>query len=334
MRTEFKQPIFVAGLDRSGTSLMYAFLSSHPDISMVRRTNMFRYFYKQYGDLDEPENFERCLDKMIHYKRIIKLSPDPDRIRSDFQTGEKTYGRLFALFHEHNAERSGKRRWGDKSLYIERFIANILMEFPDAKLIHMVRDPRDRYASVKKRYKDNRGRVGAATGKWWYSAMLANRNLNKYPRNYTVVTYEDIVKEPEATLSKICKFIDVEFSPQMLTMNGAPLLRDMGGNSSFDRFEPGEISTKSVGRYNSALTPDEILFIQIYCARYLKGFGYQFDEINLPVKEQIRFNLVDRTINILRMIGWLGREAIRDRVGRELPEKRLVYSLDSPESRL
>jgi hypothetical protein len=164
--------------------------------------------------------------------------------------------------------------------------------------------------------------------------MLANRNLNKYPRNYTVVTYEDLVKEPEATLSKICKFIDVEFSPQMLTMNGAPLLRDMGGNSSFDRFEPGEISTKSVGRYNSALKPEEILFIQIYCARYLKGFGYQFDEINLPVKEQIRFNLVDRTINIVRMIGWLGREAIRDRVGRELPEKRLVYSLDSPESTL
>lgn len=334
VRKEIKQPIFVAGLDRSGTSLMYAFLSSHPKISMVRRTNMFRYFYERYGNLNDPDNFERCLDTMIHYKRIIKLNPDPDRIRIDYQKGEKTYGNLFALFHEHNAERSGKQRWGDKSLYIERFITNIIKEYPDAKLIHMMRDPRDRYASVNKRYQSDRGRVGASTGKWWYSALLATRNVEKYPDNYTIVTYEALVKEPEATLSKICEFIGEQYSPRMLTMRGAPLLHDMGGNSSFDRFEPGEISTKSVGRYRSALTSSEILFIQIYAARYLQEFGYSLEKINLSSQDQIKFNLIERPINIVRMIGWLSREAIRDRIGRKLPEKRMIHQLDTPETTL
>jgi len=330
--TKYRQPIFVAGLDRSGTSLMYAFLSSHPKISMVRRTNMFRYFYKRYGDLSDPINLDRCLNTMIHYKRIIKLNPDPNRIRSEFQKGDKTYGRLFALFHEHNAERAGKQRWGDKSLYIERFIANIFYEYPDAKIIHMIRDPRDRYASVKNRYETDRGRVGSATGKWWYSAKLAKRNAEKYPENYSIVTYESLVEEPEETLSKISEFIGVEYSPQMLTMKGAPLLRDMGGNSSFDQFEPGEISTKSVGRYKTALTNNEIMFTQIYSEKILREFGYPLENLGLSIREQIQFNLVERPINLVRMIAWLLREAIRDRLGRKLPEERMVYQLDSSET--
>ena len=45
------QPIFIAGPDRSGTTLLYALLASHPNISMVRRTNFWRWFYGRYGDL-------------------------------------------------------------------------------------------------------------------------------------------------------------------------------------------------------------------------------------------------------------------------------------------
>ncbi|MGH9260048.1 MAG: sulfotransferase, partial [Acidimicrobiales bacterium] len=52
-------PLFIAGPDRSGTTLMYALLASHPDVSMVRRTNMWRYFHGRYGDLAEPANLER-----------------------------------------------------------------------------------------------------------------------------------------------------------------------------------------------------------------------------------------------------------------------------------
>jgi len=329
---KYKQPIFVAGLDRSGTSLIYAFLSSHPNISMVRRTNMFRYFYGRYGDLSDVDNFERCLDKMIHYKRLVKLNPDPDRIRKDFQAGERTYGRLFGLFHEHNAERLGKQRWGDKSLYIERFMPNIFKEYPDSKILHMMRDPRDRYTSVKKRYKADRGRVGAATGKWRYSSSLAKRNQENFQKNYSVVTYESLVEQPEETLGQICEFIEEEYSPEMLTMRGAPQLREMGGNSSFDRFEPGEISTKSIGRYRSTLTSSEILYIQLYASRLMQVYGYTMEEIDLNFSERLRFEFIDHPINLARMVSWLIREYFRDRIGRELPERRLVHQIDSPES--
>jgi hypothetical protein len=81
MNTTKYPPIFVAGPDRSGTTLIYALLASHPNISMVRRTNMWRYFYGRYGDLRKAANFERCLGDMSHYNRMRHLQPDPERIR-------------------------------------------------------------------------------------------------------------------------------------------------------------------------------------------------------------------------------------------------------------
>ena len=115
------EPLFLAGPDRSGTSLIYTLLASHPNIAMVRRTNMWRYFYGRFGDLSDAQNLERCLTSMVTFKRMRHLLPDPDRIRREFQQGEPTYGRLFALFYEHHAERMGKPRWGDKSLHTEHY---------------------------------------------------------------------------------------------------------------------------------------------------------------------------------------------------------------------
>ena len=201
-------PVFIAGPDRSGTTLLYALLASHPNISMVRRTNMWRYFYGRYGDLSQPENLDRCLDAMVRFKRMRHLSPDPERIRREMLAGPLTYGRLFALFHEHVAERSGKRRWGDKSLHTEHYAGDVLREYPEAKIIHIVRDPRDRYASLSRRNGQQLSRVGGGTARWLHSVQAAFENSKRYPDNYLLVRFEDLLTNPEKTLRSICHFID------------------------------------------------------------------------------------------------------------------------------
>ncbi len=125
-------PVFVAGPDRSGTTLMFALLASHPDLSMVRRTNMWRYFHDRYGDLGDPEHLDECLTAMTSYRRMRHLEPDEARIREEFARGPSSYGRLFALFHTHHAQRCGKSRWGDKSLHTEHYADRVFREFPAA----------------------------------------------------------------------------------------------------------------------------------------------------------------------------------------------------------
>lgn len=317
-------PIFVAGLERSGTSLMYALLASHPNIAMTRRTNMWTYFYNQYGDLGERENFERCLDKMMVYKRLVKLEPDPERIRREFRQGETTYARLFALLEEHYAEGKGKPRWGDKSLNTERYADPIFAAYPGARILHMIRDPRDRYASVLKRWGERRGRVGAGTAMWLASVELAKQNHVRYPDQYMIVRYETLASRPTETLREICAFIDEEYVPGMETMKGAKKFREQGSNSSYGDRKPGVISTSSIGRFRDVLSPRQIAFIQGQAEAEMVEFDYALEEIELSVRDRAHFLLADLPLNQALLLAWRVRTAIRNNRGRRLPDYRIV----------
>jgi hypothetical protein len=309
-------PVYLAGIERSGTSLMYALLASHPNIAMTRRTNLWSFFYNQYGDLGQPENFERCLAAMLRYKRLLKLQPDAERIRREFGQGEASYGRLFALLEQHNAQREGKPRWGDKSLNQERYVEQIFAAYPNARMIQMVRDPRDRYASALTRWKVIRGRVGSGLARWIWSIEQGKRNQQRYPDRYTMVRYESLAARPEETLREICAFIGEEYTPAMLTMEGAPAHRNKGGNSSYGKREPGKISTSSIGRFRKVLSQRDIAFMQAYAGRPMAEFGYELEPIALPAAERLLYAFVDWPFNLGRMLAWRAREVVRDRTGR------------------
>ena len=93
----YRAPVFIGGPDRCGKTTMRAFLTSHPNIAIPPiGSNMWTYFYGQYGDLGEEGNFERCLGAMLGYKHVAQLQPDVERVRREFWAGEPTYARLFA----------------------------------------------------------------------------------------------------------------------------------------------------------------------------------------------------------------------------------------------
>jgi len=317
-------PIFIAGPERSGTSLIYALLASHPRIAMSRRTNMWTHYYNQYGDISQLENFERCLSMMMRYKRLLKLNPDPERIRSEFWQGEQTYSRLFALLEEHFAEQLGKPRWGDKSLNTERYAELIFAAYPGARILHMLRDPRDRYSSSLKRWKTSRSGIGGATALWLTTIGLAERNQARYPEQYMIVRYEDLASQPEKTLREISDFIGEEYAPEMLSMRGAQQFRDEGGNSSYGQREPGKISASSVGKFRKVLTGRQVAFMQLFSRKSMQAHGYEPDQIRLGIIDWVRFLIVEFPFNMVRMLAWWARESFLNRVGRDVPSERIV----------
>lgn len=316
-------PLFIAGPDRSGTTLLYAILASHPNISMVRRTNYWRWFYGRFGDLKNLENFDRLLERMLSYKRIEPLNPDGNRIRKEFLQGEPSYGRLFALFHEHNAERLGKSRWGDKSLHTEHYIDQVIKEFPQAKIIHTIRDPRDRYASVRKRFGGDNPRLGASTARWLSSINAARRNIRKFPDNYMILRFEDLVSDPEKVSRQICEFIGEDYDPEMLTMQGATRYKDSGGNSSFEKIQPGVISTKPVGRYKKVLSVSEIKYIQLFTGNIMKEFSYPLEQAQLTSHEKLKFYFWIFPSHFIRMTGWMTLSLL-SRKKSKVPENRFT----------
>ncbi|MFA9432464.1 sulfotransferase [Egicoccus sp. AB-alg2] len=316
-------PILIAGADRSGTSLMYAMLASHPDISMVRRTNLWRWFHGRYGSLADASNLDRCLDELLRYPRVARLVQDPAGLVREFRHGEPTYGRLFDLLHQQHARATGRPRWGDKSLHTELFVPTILAELPHARVVQMVRDPRDRYASVVKRYDDQSKGVASVMGRWLRSTAAITRNQRLFPAHVLTVRYEDLARAPEATMQQVCDFLEAAYTPRLLAMGDAPD-HGAGGNSSFERFAPGVVSTRSIGRFREVLDPRDLAFIQAVAGRRMRELDYAPEPVPWsPPAARTSYLLTQWPVQGARLAGWLASTRFTER-RRSVPAERLA----------
>ncbi len=305
-------PVFIGGLDRSGKTTLRGFLQSHPAFSIPAvGSNLWSYFYRQYGDLSEPRNLERCLDAMMRYKQVRFLEPDWERLRQDFNRGPATYPRLFALLQEQHAEREGKPRWGDQTGLIERYADQVLGAYPDARMIHMLRDPRDRYAGSLQLWPSGKARAGGAAARWLYTTGLALRNLKKHPGRYIVVRFEDLVTQPERTLRTVCAFLGEEFDPRMLRMDGAPDHREKMIRRSHGDPNASPLSAEYIGIYRAQLSKTELVFLQTILRARMRRFGYSLEPIQLSPGERLDYLFKVFPANLIRLAAWLAIETVQ-----------------------
>ncbi len=278
-------PIFIGGLARSGKTQLRIVLEALPRVSMTRRTYMWDRFYGRFGDLARPRNLDRCLAVMEADPGVQQLEPDLARIRREFlEEGPATYARLFGLFHAHHAERLGKPRWGDQLAFVERFADPIFETFPQARMIHMIRDPRSLIEPGRSERR-RPGSVGWVTGKWLRSADLAERNLRRHPAGYRVVRYEAFAAHPVETVQQLCSFLDEEYVPIMSDVLSSVRF-DVGGGE-----DHGAVRTER----SAQRVPAEVAFVDAYARRKLVAFEYPVT----PSKPQDRlaYALVVRPVN-------------------------------------
>ena len=288
-------PIFIGGLDRSGKTMLRRMLGQHPHLALTRKTYMWTRYYNRYGELAQSENLERCLQAMLKQGTIQMLQPDVERIRREFRQGPATYERLFELFHRQNAERLGKQRWGDQLKLVERFAETIFAAYPDAKMIHMIRDPRDRYTAALGDMLEGQTsrrpgwKAGWSVARWLYSARLAERNRRRFPERYLVLHYEVLVQDPGRTLRIVCDFLGEPFDPRMLTAE----------NAVDDDLEERE--DLQVGQ---RISVSEIAFAQLIAAREMQRLGYGLEPVQLSAGRTATFTLVDLPLNLAGMMYW------------------------------
>jgi hypothetical protein len=277
-------PIFVGGASRSGKTLLRWMLSAHPRMVVTRRTDMWPRFAGRFGDLAAAPHLEACVDAMMRRPQIAALGTDVEQLVRDFERGAPTYGRLFALVHEQYAHRCGKPRWGDQTGLIECYTTELVAAYREPRIIHLLRDPRDRYAALIARGAQRSCPLLRATNNWMLSARLAELHARRYPQAYLVVRYETLVTQPEATLQSICAFVGEDFDPAMTRLDGARRY-DAERAASVDG---SAVSTEYIGRYRDALAPRDVAFIEQVAQRHMARFGYEVDAQRLAPPDRIR----------------------------------------------
>ncbi len=216
-------PIFLGGLSHSGKTPLRRLLGLHPDLSMTRRSALWLRDDRQRDDLGDPAALERCLSALAREPRLRDLAPDPDALRAEFLTGPRTATRLYGLIHAQHARRTGRPRWGDQLGMVELVAAELLAAFPDARFVHLVRDPRDRLGALQRRSL-RPGAVGWQTGRWIETVDLGLAQAARWPDRYRIVRYEEFVADPVGALTAVCAFCGLTPTPEMLAAAGALVL--------------------------------------------------------------------------------------------------------------
>ena len=118
-----ERPIFVLGLPRSGTTLVEQIVSSHPDVYGA-------------GELVNLHNLARGLPNPDGEKR-----PFPDSmVKLEAAAARDVAGRYLEVLDGHSKE---AKHVTDKLPFNFRYLGLIALLFPNAKVIHCRRDPRD-----------------------------------------------------------------------------------------------------------------------------------------------------------------------------------------------
>jgi hypothetical protein len=261
------KPIFIGGLQRSGTSLMRAILGSHPTLAIYKSDlPLWTKYYKHYRDLDlnDPDLRMQLLDEIISDRKslkIIGLTFNAQEILASLQhEPDVTFGILFQHLLKQYAKLIGRPRWGLKTPHNEFWTDEIFAAYPDAKMIHLIRDPRDVAVSVESRGWDKP--LEKTCLKWQKSAQLGKINQEKSANSYLVVRYEDLVLNPEYITQKVCDLVELDYTPDLLKMDAQ--LGWRGSNSHFEDlgYEHEGISEKAIGRYSEHLSLADKEFIE------------------------------------------------------------------------
>ncbi len=212
-------PVFVLGVNRSGTTLLSLMLDAHSRVAIPYESHFFVPYFKrraELGDLrDEDDRLalvKRILDEP--YVRRWDRRPAPEDVDLGRCTGlEGTIRQVYLAY----ARRHGKDVWGDKTPSYVTEIDVLNAMFPDARFVHIVRDGRDVALSVL-RQAWGAGDFMTAVRHWADAVRCARKMLRMLPAGrWRELRFEDLVADPEPHVRRLTEFLGLDFEPGMLS---------------------------------------------------------------------------------------------------------------------
>jgi len=276
-------PLFIVGLPRSGTKLLRGLLNQHPAIGLTRvESRLLPYWYKnwgQFGDLSKKNVFHQFYLNTVGlpYFHIKRLGNDEIISEDHWYESCSSFdvASVYEALIKHDVIFGGNVSiWGDKTpAYISH--VNILRElYPNARVLHIVRDARDYVLSSQAAWGKN---IFRSAQNWQNSLSKLERDSQKFGSDFLETKFEDILIQPESELTRICHWLGIEFDSEMLTLT-APTERhgDAKGYKA--------ILGTNFNKYEKRLSKGEIRKLESIAHDGLEKYGYETINNSDPIK--------------------------------------------------
>jgi Sulfotransferase family len=238
-------PIFVVGPLRSGSTLLRLLLDHHSHLNFFGEFEgaVSQAVDNQWPDIDRYWEFVETDRQM----RALNLEIDPTL---DYEALVRSF--LYQL-----SQRTDKPMIGAS---VHSRIDLLPRLWPDARFIHILRDPRDvANSAIGMGWVGN---VHEGTRYWLDVELRWDRLCDVVPEQQRIeVRYEELVESPEAHLTQICRFLGLDYEAGMLDIEKATTYAYPDPAYSF--------------QWRKKLSAKEVGWVEYQCREKLLQRGYE-----------------------------------------------------------
>lgn len=279
-------PFFVLGHPRSGTTLLRALLSRHPDVFIPPENGALWRMIRVFGDTRSGD-WEGVVDSVLgEFEKGYEYHAwglDSRELRDQalaIPRQERSLEVLIATVYRRYGERfaPGKTLWGDKTTPGSfSHLYKLPLVFPRSSYLHIIRDGRDCVASAMQAGFYDRD-IGLAARAWRDNVRQCRRfgNGARGSRGYLEIHYESLVDDPASCLPGICKLLGIEPAAAMLSYDGdvadqLPDVQSLQHHANVTR----PIFRNSVGKWRQQLSAQQCREVEQITGAELLRSGYQ-----------------------------------------------------------
>lgn len=268
--------IFILSAPRSGSTLLRVTLNKIADIVSPPET-YFIEFYKLNKYLNPSLTIERniIIENWLQFRNHLndRNLYNKEAFRRDAKIKGQTWKDIFDILIEHYAIEAGKViKEGmficEKTPVHIEFQEEIMDLFPEAKIIYLIRDPRDVVASLK-------------TCPWGTSSILRNARywnntsklINKSSRSI-IIKYEDLVDNPDKEFERISSLLEINLGEVTTKPKALNEERESVDPKNLASYKPIDKSYKDKWKTILSEPDHELQIIENICFSSMRQLGY------------------------------------------------------------
>jgi len=260
-RNMFCGPLFIVGMPRSGTTLMRALLNQHPRVSLaLTESHFIPYFISTFGDpppfhtRDQVEPFIKRFQQTVFYQNLFQRGYVLHAEALYQHARLDSWASIFEVILRHFSPRPNRADaiWGDKTPGYLNHMPLLKQLYPEAKFLHILRDPRDYCLSARQSWGKS---IYRAAHRWQATLSKARLVGQSLGDAYLEVTYESLLGHTENVMGHIAEFLGCNYHPAMSQIGLSP--EDTGSTTG----QYG-IVKDNINKYSQHLSQQEIKRIE------------------------------------------------------------------------
>lgn len=303
--------LFIVGFPRSGTTWMMWLLGQHPSVVVCFHSGFFhalkplREWWEDSGGLaksvytfshnEEHDNISKTGESKVKLSSLLSLEEFHTRSRS-------LAGHVFDKMANCG---TGVELVVEKTPENLEFSDWILKIFPEAHILHVIRDPRSVFPSFRNAaysWAPVQNMPAApnaiAVAKGWRSYIERGRRLKEITDRYREVHYEALSKDGSAELEKIYSWLDLPAEPsfcaQVMAASTIEKLRKQKGLAPQGFFRKG-----SAEGWRDELSASDMRVIEYIAGDLMEGMGYELT-CSALTRKPFRISMYEGVSKIIR----------------------------------